>query len=201
MSASVERSTAIVKAIRALGAPYAAARVAVLGNSALRQIVEAILKPSEISTDLQPSLEAATFDLILMVDYAETGRVSDSAERLQAAHLCLKPDGVVAVALSTLGAPISSEGAGPYDQLLFPEAGAAGKLGAEAALATPLAMSTWILLAASLGFELIESAGIGEHEAPDWLHRGHAPRLALFDAGELRTGQMVLLLKRKKEPA
>jgi hypothetical protein len=200
MSVSVERLTAIVSTARALAAPNGPARVAVLGDPVLSQVVETIFSPSEIFTDLQPSLEPA-FDLILMMAYAETGRVADAADRLKAARIGLKPNGVVVLALSTLGAPMSGEGAGPYDGLLFPEAGAAGKLGVAAALSTPLAMSTWILLAESLGFDLIESAGIGEHEAPAWLRVGHAARLDFFDAGELRTGQMVLLLKRKKEPA
>lgn len=201
MRSSPERQTAIVRAACTLGAPVGAARAAVLGDCALRQIVEEVLKPTEISTDLPPSLEPAALDLILMVDYAETGRVADAVDRLRAAQLSLKPNGVLAIALSTLGAPMCAEGAGPYDGLLFPEAGAAGKLGAAAAHSTPLSMSTWMLLAASLGFQIINSAGIGEHQAPAWLERGHTARLSVFDAGELRTGQMVLLLKRRADSA
>lgn len=201
MRSSLERQTAIVRAARTLGAPVGAARVAVFGDPALRQIVEDVLKPGEIFTDLPSSLEPAALDLILAMDYADTGRAADAVDRLRAARLSLQPDGVLAIALSTLGAPMRAEGAGPYDGLLFPEAGAAGKLGAAAALSTPLSMSTWILLATSLGFQIVNSAGIGEHQIPAWLARGHAARIGVFDAGELRTGQMVLLLKGRADPA
>lgn len=215
MDGSIREPAALARAMRDLGAPREAGRALVLGGDSLElaRALKTALKPRAVIVrhdgprparsrlelvqgDL-PQLaatDAAPFDLILAVD-ALDGALGAVAARVRALRDLLAPGGVALLALDTLGAPPRGEGAGPHDLILFPECAAAGELGEAEAVRIPLPASAWRLLLEAAGLTVLAAHG-QDASPPEHVRIDHAPRLALYDAGELAAGAMLFLVQR-----
>lgn len=197
------RGKILAGAVRALSGPVGGSTLLMGGDRALLRALDADLEnPAIFQPDPSAPIKgAALFDLILLADGAEAGGVGDIRSRIAATAGRLGPGGALVIYLGSLGAPVSSadiEGeGGAYDHLLFPEAALAGDMGPSVAARTPLAVSTWLLMFRSLGLEVSNHAGLGDHIMPAALMTDHQARLAVFDPVELSTGQWLVVLRRR----
>lgn len=159
--------------------------------------------PAEVALTLSSDFGVrgkGEFDIVILDKDASNDGLGPIHDRLQWAASHVSAGGRVILAVGTLAAPLGSQGkegpVGPYDGLLFPEAIAAGDAGARRARITPLAASTWLLLARSVGLACIGQSGVGETPLPQDIASVHEQRLAVFDHHELQTGRVILILSK-----
>jgi len=207
MSATTARGLAtrgktLSRAIAALGAPRGGRTLLSDGDAALSRALNAdlgcrVLEDVAIeSLDAQPS---SAFDLVVIANGCEAGGLGQVRQRLITAKRLLALGGSLVLYLPTLAAPVSADEAegpvSPYDLLLFPEAAAAGDLGAALAQRAPLAASTWLSLFHSLDLGVVAQAGLGAYRFPPETLNDHQSRLAVFDLLELATGRLLVILQ------
>ncbi|RZJ96640.1 MAG: hypothetical protein EON88_06590 [Brevundimonas sp.] len=198
VAAKPQTGPAVAKGLAALGvAPGATTAVAFGVSAAVAKALPAALGVQSIpAIDSLSDLEG-DFDLIVVGEGVATLGLAETRNRVAELALRLRPGGELAAWLSTLAAPLDGVApAAAYDALLFPEPAAAGDLG-EAARATTLSASGWMMLFHACGLECVAQAGLGESPLPDSVAVAHAPRLAAFDPVELTTGRFLARFRRR----
>ncbi len=176
-------------------------RILVLGSSRAAARIWGGQIPPEAAVTLSSDFGVrgeGGFDLVILHAGVSAGGLGPIHDRLKWAASHLSATGRVVLSVGALAAPLHSQGkegpVGPYDGLLFPESIASGDAGVRRSLITPLSVSTWLLLARSVGLNCIGQSGVGEARLPDDIATMHEQRLAVFDRLELQTGGMILIL-------
>lgn len=193
-------SVSLGQAVEGMGvAPQG--RVLVHGARKAAALIWGGQQPADFALTLSSDFETrgkGDFDLVILQGDVSNDGLGPIHDRLRWAASHVSASGRVVLSVGALAAPLVDQGkeapVGPYDGLLFPESIAAGDAGARRARVTPLAASTWILLARSVGLSCIEQQGIGDAALPEDILLVHEQRLAVFDHHELRTAQMILIL-------
>lgn len=190
------------QALLSLGVPLEG-RVLVLGTPKAAARIWGGETPTDVALTLSSDFGVrgkGDFDRVILLGGASYDGLGPIHDRLEWAASHVSARGRVILSVGALAAPLESQGkegpVGPYDGLLFPEAIAAGDAGARRARVTPLAASTWLLLARSVGLACVDQSGIGNSPLPEPVRVVHEQRLVVFDHDELRTGRMILILAR-----
>lgn len=137
----------------------------------------------------------ARFDLIVACDGTDAGGLAETFAAISHVRDRLSLGGLLLLGVPALGAPDPGSQT-DFDALLFPHLAAAGHLGDDPAARTPLGAAAWRMLANAVGLEVIATWGEGEQTLPTDLVERHEARLSVFDAAELRSGLLTMLLRR-----
>lgn len=217
MSPALSPAKQGVRTLKSLGAPTRAARVLALGPGGFDLARAALdgLDPGALTlvhpgpppprarfdttADSLAELAAARpggFDLVLASGALETSGLGRIRTDLGHMTTLLAPRGALALIIDTLGAP---DAEGGFDALLFPHLSRQGALGDTPRTLLPAA--AWMLLLQSLDLDVQAVQGLGEQEAAPELFDRHAARLDLYDAGELATGRLHLIARKRGDGA
>ena len=193
-------ATSLGETLGAMGIAFDG-RVLVLGSSRAAARIWGGQIPPEVAVTLSSDFGVrgeGEFDLVILHAGVSAAGLGPIHDRLKWAASHVSAMGRVVLSVGALAAPLRSQGkegpVGLYDGLLFPESIASGDAGVRRSLITPLSVSTWLLLARSVGLNCVGQSGVGESRLPDEIATMHEQRLAVFDRLELQTGRMILIL-------
>jgi hypothetical protein len=186
---------AVVRGLIALTAPVTASPALAFGvDAGVLEALSAERGGAPVEAPASTDALGSGYTFILAGDGVTQGGVAATAARIDRLAQALAPDGVLAVWLASLAAPLPGAGVAAYEALLFPEAAGAGELG-EAAQSAVLSVSSWLMLMRRAGLELVNQAGVGEAVLPAAVVEAHGVRLAALDEQELATGRFLAVFR------